>query len=157
DFGRIPDPVRDELGELRFVLEVALAPGRRLSRENADVVRANLVAQGFHLQMPPRPDVDPLTGDWGTDACARARGDVAAEALDAGCRRRRAGPCGRVSRGRLRRPGRVVGAAGVRARPARGPWRVAAGRPRIAPRPAGPGRTVGGGDGRHRAAGGLAA
>jgi len=68
DFGRIPDPVRDELGELRFVLEVALAPGRRLARENADVVRANLVAQGFHLQMPPRPDVDPLTGDWGTDA-----------------------------------------------------------------------------------------
>ncbi|WP_457004385.1 MULTISPECIES: YcgL domain-containing protein [unclassified Luteimonas] len=68
DFGRIADPVRAELGELRFVLEVALDPGRRLAREDADVVRANLVARGFHLQMPPRADVDPLTDDWGTDA-----------------------------------------------------------------------------------------
>ena len=68
DFGRIPDPVRDELGELRFVLEVALVPGRRLAREDADVVRSNLVVNGFHLQMPPRPDFDPLTEDWGTDA-----------------------------------------------------------------------------------------
>ncbi|MEN1928869.1 YcgL domain-containing protein [Luteimonas sp. MJ250] len=68
DFGRIAAPLRSELGELRFVLEVALDPGRRLAREDADVVRANLVARGFHLQMPPRADVDPLTDDWGTDA-----------------------------------------------------------------------------------------
>ena len=68
DFGRIPDPVRDELGELRFVLEVALTPERRLAREDADVVRANLVARGFHLQRPPRADIDPLSEDWGTDA-----------------------------------------------------------------------------------------
>ncbi|MEN1956118.1 YcgL domain-containing protein [Luteimonas sp. MJ204] len=68
DFGRIAAPLRTELGELRFVLEVALDPGRRLAREDADVVRANLVARGFHLQMPPRADVDPLTDDWGTDA-----------------------------------------------------------------------------------------
>jgi len=68
DFGRIPDPVRGELGELRFVLEVALEPGRRLAREDADVVRANLAVRGFHLQMPPRPGVDPMSSDWGTDA-----------------------------------------------------------------------------------------
>lgn len=68
DFGRIPDPLRGELGELRFVLEVALTPDRRLAREDADVVRANLVARGFHMQMPPRSDFDPLTEDWGTDA-----------------------------------------------------------------------------------------
>ena len=68
DFGRIAAPLRSELGELRFVLEVALDPGRRLAREDADVVRANQVARGFHLQMPPRADVDPLTDDWGTDA-----------------------------------------------------------------------------------------
>lgn len=68
DFGRIAAPLRSELGELRFVLEVALDPGRRLAREDADVVRANLVARGFHLQMQPRADVDPLTDDWGTDA-----------------------------------------------------------------------------------------
>lgn len=68
DFGRIPDPLRAELGELRFVLEVALVPGRRLAREDADVVRTNLATRGFHLQMPPRAGFDPLTEDWGTDA-----------------------------------------------------------------------------------------
>jgi len=67
-FDRIPDRVRDELGELCFVLEVALAPGRRLAREDVDAVRASLAGRGFHLQMPPRADFDPLTGDWGTDA-----------------------------------------------------------------------------------------
>ena len=41
---------------------------RRLAREDVDVVRANLVSHGFHLQMPPRADFDPLTDDWGTDA-----------------------------------------------------------------------------------------
>ena len=68
DFGRIPDPLRGELGALRFVLEVALEPGRRLAREDAEVVRGNLATRGFHLQMPPRPELDPLTADWGTDA-----------------------------------------------------------------------------------------
>ncbi|NLA66967.1 MAG: YcgL domain-containing protein [Gammaproteobacteria bacterium] len=68
DFGRIPDPIRRELGELRFVLELALDPGRRLAREDPRAVRANLVDRGFHLQLPPRPAHDPLTGDWGTDA-----------------------------------------------------------------------------------------
>jgi len=68
DFGRIPDPVRDSLGELRFVLELALVPGRRLAREDADVVRANLATRGFHLQLPPRPALDPMSDDWGTDA-----------------------------------------------------------------------------------------
>ena len=68
DFGRIPDAVREPLGELRFVLEVALEPGRRLAREDVDTVRANLAARGFHLQMPPRAGHDPLSEDWGTDA-----------------------------------------------------------------------------------------
>lgn len=68
DFGRIPDPLRSELGELRFVLEVALTPGRRLAREDAATVRENLASRGFHLQLPPRAEIDPLTADWGTDA-----------------------------------------------------------------------------------------
>ena len=68
DFGRIPGPVRGELGDLRFVLEVALTPGRRLAREDADTVRAHLAERGFHLQLPPRAVHDPLAGDWGTDA-----------------------------------------------------------------------------------------
>lgn len=68
DFGRIPEAVRAGLGRLDFVLEVALVPGRRLAREDADVVRANLAGRGFHLQMPPRAGQDPMSGDWGTDA-----------------------------------------------------------------------------------------
>ena len=68
DFDRIPEPLRAELGTLRFVLELTLGPGRRLAREDAGVVRANLATRGFHLQMPPRAELDPLTADWGTDA-----------------------------------------------------------------------------------------
>ena len=67
DFARLPDPVRAQLGTLQFVLEVALTPDRKLAREDVEVVRANLVSRGFHLQFPPTVD-DPLTEDWGTDA-----------------------------------------------------------------------------------------
>jgi len=54
-FGLLPDPLRETLGELRFVLEVALTPDRRLAREDAAVVGAHLAARGWHLQMPPPP------------------------------------------------------------------------------------------------------
>ena len=68
DFARIPDPLRGQLGTLQFVLEVALAPERKLAREDAAVVRENLVLRGFHLQLPPPSDLDPMSDDWGTDA-----------------------------------------------------------------------------------------
>lgn len=67
DFARLPAPVRNQLGELRFVLDVALVEGRKLARADAAVVRNNLAAQGFHLQFPPTM-ADPMTDDWGTDA-----------------------------------------------------------------------------------------
>ncbi|MET0717344.1 MAG: YcgL domain-containing protein [Pseudoxanthomonas sp.] len=54
DFERIPESLRAPLGELAFVLEVALTPERRLARENTETVRQNLAAQGFHIQFPPR-------------------------------------------------------------------------------------------------------
>lgn len=68
DFERLPPPVREQLGALQFVLEVALTPERRLARENPEQVRANLAARGFHLQFPPTLALDPMTDDWGTDA-----------------------------------------------------------------------------------------
>ncbi len=68
DFDRLPGPLRSSLGQLAFVLEVALAPGRRLARENPEEVRRNLAERGFHLQFPPSTASDPLTEDWGTDA-----------------------------------------------------------------------------------------
>jgi uncharacterized protein YcgL (UPF0745 family) len=67
DFARLPDPLRTQLGNLQFVLELALTPERKLAREDATVVRENLVARGFHLQFPPTVE-DPMTEDWGTDA-----------------------------------------------------------------------------------------
>lgn len=56
DFARLPEPLRTQLGELSFVLEVALTPERKLAREDAEVVRTNLASRGFHIQFPPQPD-----------------------------------------------------------------------------------------------------
>ena len=67
DFEIIPGSLRPSLGELAFVLEVALTPERKLAQENPEVVRHNLAARGFHLQFPPTV-ADPMTEDWGTDA-----------------------------------------------------------------------------------------
>ena len=55
DFERIPESLRTPLGELSFVLEVALTPERRLAQADAALVRANLAERGFHLQLPPQP------------------------------------------------------------------------------------------------------
>ena len=68
DFARVPEPLRTRLGGLAFVLDVDLAPGRKLAREDVATVMENLAARGFHLQFPPSGADDPLTGDWGTDA-----------------------------------------------------------------------------------------
>ena len=68
DFGRLPGPVREQLGTLQFVLEVALDPQRRLARGDAATVMESLATRGFHLQLPPSLAVDPMTMDWGTDA-----------------------------------------------------------------------------------------
>ena len=67
DFASLPPPLATQLGSLQFVLEVALTPERKLARADAEVVRANLQARGFHVQFPPTM-LDPMTEDWGTDA-----------------------------------------------------------------------------------------
>jgi uncharacterized protein YcgL (UPF0745 family) len=58
-FGLVPDGVRLPLGQLSFVLDVALVPGRKLAREDVNVVIANLTERGFHLQRPESV-LDPL-------------------------------------------------------------------------------------------------
>ena len=58
-FGLVPDAVRLPLGQLAFVLEVALTEDRKLARVDAAVVRVNLAARGFHLQAP-QTVLDPL-------------------------------------------------------------------------------------------------
>ncbi|UHQ21066.1 YcgL domain-containing protein [Lysobacter sp. KIS68-7] len=67
DFARLPPALLTQMGEMRFVLEVALTSERKLARADADVVRRNLAERGFHIQFPPTM-LDPMTEDWGTDA-----------------------------------------------------------------------------------------
>jgi uncharacterized protein len=55
DFASIPEPLRNQLGTLSFVLEVALTPERKLARDDVVVVRQNLAVNGFHIQFPPPP------------------------------------------------------------------------------------------------------
>ncbi len=66
DFACLPAALRDQLGALRFVLEVALTPERTLARVDPAVVRNNLSSHGFFVQFPPSA-LDPMTEDWGTD------------------------------------------------------------------------------------------
>ena len=58
-FALLPEPVLAPLGQLAFVMELALTPERKLARVDAAVVRRNLVEQGFHLQFP-ETQLDPL-------------------------------------------------------------------------------------------------
>ena len=48
DFEIIPGSLRPSLGELAFVLEVALTAERKLARGDAAQVRENLQVHGFH-------------------------------------------------------------------------------------------------------------
>lgn len=63
DFACLPEPLLRQLGTLSFVLEVALTPERKLAREDAEAVRANLAARGFHIQLPPPPLGEPRRDD----------------------------------------------------------------------------------------------
>jgi len=65
-FAPLPPPLAARLGALRFVLDVALTPDRKLAQADAAVVRENLATRGFHVQFPPTM-LDPMTEDWGTD------------------------------------------------------------------------------------------
>lgn len=51
----LPPPMQALLGELQFLMELDLHPGRKLAVEDPEQVRANLVARGFHVQYPPDP------------------------------------------------------------------------------------------------------
>ena len=51
--GLLPPPLQSALGELQFVMELDLAPGRKLAQEDPQKVRENLAARGFHIQFPP--------------------------------------------------------------------------------------------------------
>lgn len=58
-FGLVPEAVRLPLGQLQFVLDVELEPGRKLAREDVGVVMRNVGERGYHLQ-GPEVVLDPL-------------------------------------------------------------------------------------------------
>ena len=63
DGAALPRDIATALGPLVFVLELELAPGRRLARIGADELREVLVERGFHVQFPPREGApDSLAG-----------------------------------------------------------------------------------------------
>lgn len=51
----LPESLQQQLGHLRFVLEVDLHPDRHLPRADAAQVLAALKAHGWYLQLPPPP------------------------------------------------------------------------------------------------------
>jgi uncharacterized protein YcgL (UPF0745 family) len=55
DFGAVPAPILAALQPLQFVLELTLAPERRLARVDAAEVRAALAQRGWFVQHPPAP------------------------------------------------------------------------------------------------------
>ena len=59
DCGALPAPIRAALEPLQFVLEVTLAPERRLARVDAGLVREALAERGWFVQHPPVPEAEP--------------------------------------------------------------------------------------------------
>jgi hypothetical protein len=57
NFSDVPQELYDSMGkEPVFVMELELSADRPLAREDVNTVMKNLETQGFHVQMPPRPE-----------------------------------------------------------------------------------------------------
>jgi uncharacterized protein YcgL (UPF0745 family) len=53
DGAALPEAIRESLGPLVFVMELALTADRKLATEDTARVRENLGRSGFHIQFPP--------------------------------------------------------------------------------------------------------
>ncbi|MCG7876514.1 MAG: YcgL domain-containing protein [Candidatus Thiodiazotropha taylori] len=62
DFSCVPEALLQRFGKPVRVMEITLTEQRTLAREDIRLVMANLISQGFHLQMPPKMDVDLYVG-----------------------------------------------------------------------------------------------
>jgi hypothetical protein len=58
-FQRVPEPIQSPLRPWQAALEFDLTEGRKLARIDAEVLRRNLIEQGFYLQFPATV-LDPL-------------------------------------------------------------------------------------------------
>ena len=62
-FDRLPAELMRHFGTPSLVMELTLHPGRKLAREDTASVMRNLKERGYHLQMPPKIDVELNRGD----------------------------------------------------------------------------------------------
>ncbi|MCW8886847.1 MAG: YcgL domain-containing protein [Motiliproteus sp.] len=50
---RVPEALLSSFGEPKEVMTLLVAPGKKLARVEAEKVLADILKQGFYLQMPP--------------------------------------------------------------------------------------------------------
>ncbi len=53
NFSDLPEQLLSSMGKLELALRFELTEERKLAQADAQVVRENLLSQGYHLQMPP--------------------------------------------------------------------------------------------------------
>jgi uncharacterized protein YcgL (UPF0745 family) len=63
NFDAVPEALLSRFGTPLRVMELTLTPERTLAREDVTLVIQNLRNQGFHLQMPPKMQVDLYEGE----------------------------------------------------------------------------------------------
>ncbi len=56
-FDDVPEALLQPFGKPIFVMILKLTPERALARENAESIIDNLATQGYHLQIPPPPEI----------------------------------------------------------------------------------------------------
>lgn len=56
---RVPDALKNLLGNLQEITELELHAQRKLAQADVAEVMAQIEAQGYFLQMPPRQGLDP--------------------------------------------------------------------------------------------------
>jgi len=60
DLTRVPDGLKRLLGTLEKVMDLELHAQRNLAQADVREVIRQIEAEGYYLQMPPRPDRTPL-------------------------------------------------------------------------------------------------
>jgi uncharacterized protein YcgL (UPF0745 family) len=60
NFENVPKAMYDSLGNIAFSMELDLSGKTRLSREDIDVVKANLKEHGFHIQLPGNESLEAI-------------------------------------------------------------------------------------------------
>lgn len=64
----LPQSLVQSFGRPTHVVDLLLRSGLRLARADIDRVMADIREQGFYLQMPPRPELDPFRRGSAGDA-----------------------------------------------------------------------------------------